>query len=66
MDSGQGLTFIAEQRVEGVRGQIWTTQSGLTQAFVGQARVTRSLVQDCFIGTQSCLLYVTIDTLCGL
>ena len=39
------------------------TQTALTQAFVGHARVVTSLGQECDIETQSCPLHLTIDTM---
>ena len=46
MDSGSGFTTLAEGRVEGVRAQLRGTQSALTKAFMGQARVVTSLVHE--------------------
>ena len=46
MDSGSGITKLAEERVEGMRGQMRVTQSMLTKAFVGQVRVVTSLIQE--------------------
>ena len=62
MDSGSGITKLAEERVEGMRGQMRVTQSMLTKAFVWQARVVTSLIQEGDIKTQSCPLYGTNDT----
>ena len=41
------------------------TQTPLTQALVGHARVVTSLGQECDIETQSCPLHLTIETLWG-
>ena len=38
------------------------TQTALTQAFVGHARVVTSLGQECYIDRQSCPLHLTIET----
>ena len=39
MDSGSSSSTLAEQRVEGVRGQMRVTESASAKAFGGQARV---------------------------
>ena len=62
MDSGSGTTAISEELVEALQRQPGMTQTALTQAFVGPARVVTSLGQDCDIDTQSCLHHVTIET----
>ena len=62
-DMGYGsITTLAEERVEGVRGQLRVTQSALTNAFVGKACVVTPLTQEGDIQTQSCPLYGTTDT----
>ena len=53
---------MSEEVVQALRGQPGVTQTALTQAFVGHARVVTSLGQDCDIETQSCPLHLTIDT----
>ena len=45
-DSGSGITTLAEERVEGVRGQLRVTQSASTKVFVGQACVVTPLIQE--------------------
>ena len=62
MDSGSSITAMSEELVQGLRGQPGMTQTALTQAFVGHARVVTSLGQECDIETQSCPLHLTIDT----
>ena len=62
MDSGLGITAMSEELVEALREQPGMTQTALTQAFVGQARVVTSLGQECDIETQSCPLHLTIET----
>ena len=62
MDSGSGITAISEELVEALQGQPGMTQSALTQAFVGHARVVTSLGQECDIERQSCPLHLTIET----
>ena len=37
MESGSGITTLSVQLVEGVRGYMGMTQTGLTQAYMGQA-----------------------------
>ena len=56
MDSGSGNTAMSEELIQALQGQPGMTQTALTQAFVGHARVVTSLGQDCHIETQSCLL----------
>ena len=41
--SGSGITAISEELVEALQGQPGMTQTTLTQAFVGHARVVTSL-----------------------
>ena len=65
MDLGSGITAISEELVEALQGQPGMTQTALTQAFVGHARVVRSLGQECDIETQSCPLHLTIETRWG-
>ena len=62
MDSGSSITAMSEELVQALRGQPGTTQTALTQAFVGHARVVTSLDQECDTGTQSCPLHVTINS----
>ena len=65
MNSGSGITAISEGLVEALQGQPEMTQTALTQAFVGHARVVTSLGQECDIETQSCPLHLTIETPSG-
>ena len=51
MDSGSGITAMSEELVEGLRLQPAMTQTALTQAFFGHARVVTSLGQECNIVT---------------
>ena len=62
MKSGSGITVISEELVKALQGQPGMTQTELTQAFVGHARVVTSLGQECDIETQSCPLHLTIET----
>ena len=62
MDSSSSITAMSEELVQALRGQVWMTQTALTQAFVGHARVVTSLDQECDIETKSCPLLLTIDT----
>ena len=62
MDSGSGITAISEELLEALRRQPGMMQTPLTQAFVGHARVVTSLGQECDVVTQSCPLYLTIET----
>ena len=62
MDSGSGFTAVSEELIEALQGQSGMTQTALTQAFVGHARVVTSLGQECDIETQSCPLHSTIKT----
>ena len=39
MDSGSGIIAVSEGLIEALRGQPGMTQTALTQAFVGHARV---------------------------
>ena len=48
--------------MEALRRQPWMMRTALTQAFVGHARVVPSLGQECDIVTQSCPLYLPIET----
>ena len=57
MGSGSGITTISEELVEALPGQPWTTQTALTQVFVGHARVVTSLDQECDSETQPCPLH---------
>ena len=52
MDSGSSITAMSEELVQVLRGQPGMTQTALTQAFVGHARVVTSLGQECDIETQ--------------
>ena len=61
IDSGSGTTAISDELVEALQGQPGMTQTALTQAFVGHARVVTSLVQECDVETQSCPLHSTMD-----
>ena len=65
MDSGSGITAISEELVEALQGQPGMTQTSVTQAFVGHARVLTSLGQECDFETQSCPLHLTIETQWG-
>ena len=49
MESGLDIATMGENGVEGVRGQLRMTQPALTRAFIGQARVVTSLIQNCDI-----------------
>ena len=51
LDSGSGITAISEELVEALQGQPGMSQTALTQAFVGHARVVTSLGQECDIET---------------
>ena len=62
MDSGSSITAKSEELVQALQGQPGMTQTALTQAFVGHARVVTSLGQEGDIETHSCPLYLTIDT----
>ena len=62
MVSGSSITAKSEELVQALRGQPAMTQTSVTQAFVGHARVVTSLGQKCDIETQSCPLHLTIDT----
>ena len=53
---------MSEELVEDLRGQPAMMQTGLTQAFVGHARVVTSLGQECDIVTQSYPLHLMIKT----
>ena len=57
MDSGSSITAMSEELVQALRGQPGMTQTALTQAFVGHARVVTLLGQECDIQTQSCPLH---------
>ena len=65
MDSGSGITAVSAKLVEALQAQPGMTQTALTQAFVGHARVVMSLAQECDIETQSCPLHLTIETRWG-
>ena len=45
-DSGSGTTAVSEELVKALQGQPGMTQTALTQAFVGHARVVTSLDQE--------------------
>ena len=62
MNSGSGTTAMSEDLVEVLQGQPGTTQTALTRALVGHARVLTSLGQECDPETQSCPLHLTIET----
>ena len=62
MDSDSGITAISEELVKALQGQPGMTQTVLPQAFAGHEREVTSLSQECDIETQSCPLYLTIDT----
>ena len=62
MGSGSSITAMSEELVHALRGQPGATQTALTQAFVGHARVVTSLGQECDLEMQSCPLHLTIDT----
>ena len=62
VDSGSGNTAVSEELLEALQGQPGMTQTALTQAFVGYARVVTSLGQACDDETQSCPLHLTIET----
>ena len=51
MDSGSGITAMSEELVEALRRQPGMTQTALTQALVGYARVVTSLGHKCDIVT---------------
>ena len=57
-DSGLGLTAMSVA----LQGQPEMTQTPLTQAFVGRARVVTSLGQECDIETHLYPLHLTIET----
>ena len=63
--SGSAITVISEELVEALQGQAGMTQTALTQAFVGRARVVMSLSQKCDIETPSCPLRLPIETTWG-
>ena len=46
MDPGSGIAAMSENLVEALRGQPGMTQTALTQASVGYARVVASLGQE--------------------
>ena len=46
IDSGSGITAMSEELVEALRRQPGMTQTALTRAFVGHARVVTSLGQE--------------------
>ena len=54
MDSGSSITVMSVELVEALQGQPGLTQTALTQAFFGHARVVTSLGQECDIETPSC------------
>ena len=56
------ITTGSEELVEVLWQQPEMTQTMLTQAFVGHARVVTLLGQECHIVTQSCPLHLTIET----
>ena len=60
--SGSGITAISEELVEALHGQPGMTQTALTKAVVGHARVVTSFGQECDIETQSRPLHLTIET----
>ena len=60
--SCSGITAISKELVEALQGQPGMTQTALTQAFVGHARVVTLLGQECDIETQSCPLHLTVKT----
>ena len=62
MDSSSSITAMSEELVQALREQPGMTQTAITQAFVGHARVVTSLGQECDIVTQSCPLHFTIGT----
>ena len=62
MDSGSSITAMSEELTQALRGQLGMTQTALTHASVGHARVVTSFGQECDIETHSCPLYLTIDT----
>ena len=47
MDSVSSITAMSEELVQALQGQPGMTQTALTQAFVGHARVMTSLGQEC-------------------
>ena len=51
MDSGSGVTAKSEELLEALQGQPEMTQTPLTQAFAGLAKLVTSLVQECAIET---------------
>ena len=51
------FNMIAKQQLEALQGQPGMTQTALTQAFVGHARVVTSLGQECDIEMQLCPLH---------
>ena len=65
MGSGPDITDISEELVEARQGWPEMTQTRLTPALVGHARVVTSLGQECDIETQSCPLHITIETSWG-
>ena len=64
-DSGSSITAMSEELVQALRGQVGMTQTALTQALVGHARVVTSLGQECDVETQSCPLLLTIEITSG-
>ena len=62
VDSGSGITAMSEKLVEALHRQPGMTQTTLTQAFAGHARVATSLGLECDSETPSCPLHLTIDT----
>ena len=62
MNSGSGFTAISEELVKALQRQLGVTQTTLTQAFVGHARVVTSLGQEGDNETQPCPLHLTIET----
>ena len=65
MDSGSGIIAMSKELAKALRGQPRMTQTALTQAFVGHARVVTSLGQECDVEAQSCPLHLTIETRWG-
>ena len=49
MESGSGISTMADERVEGWPGQLRMAISAFKQAFVGRARVVTSSTRECDI-----------------
>ena len=51
MDSSSSITAMSEELVQALRRQVEISETALTQAFVGHARVVTLLGQECDIRT---------------